>query len=484
MKALVLSACIVIVSSASVSAQSAHVTTVELPARANQLPDRENPNASTIAAYTESSSLLPAVVSTEVKRLSEAKDVLKTIYSASFTRMAEQQGQIPQGILLNQGSISLPKLHQRHPNWLRKVDDKQYVAELPIIVDIGAELVISDNQILTLSNQKGSFLHNSGRLLITDAVVQGSAEQSQHSDFQPFIFSFGGSTTVVVNSTVRQLGFNETSSYGFSIRPATSAALQMLTGNERLQLARAPRLYVENSRFENLYIGIQADGVKDSAIKNSQVSHSQFDGIQILATASPMHISNNTIEQSKRHGLFLSDAVKASRVSDNQILLNGGAGIHIEQASANNVIAYNEIFQNATDGIGVYEANENRLYGNRIYQNGSHGIRLRSALSSQLQQNILLANQGSGVFIYAKDDETLGADLSASAVSEVIGGLMIGNQRGAITSEAPYSLLLGDLKLENNGRKAFRGRLELLEGAIVSATLTTNSAALIQFEED
>jgi poly(beta-D-mannuronate) C5 epimerase len=458
------------VSFASFGAQF-NVSSITVPVGATQqpiLPESFYSKEQLLASY----SVTKDTAQTQVIRLSETKDLLKTIYSANFVRFAELQQQIPQGILITGGSIKLSQLSQRFPKWLTKVNTNTFLALIPIIIDVSGEFIIEEKQTLLLSQQKGSFVHNNGKLLVNKARVVGWNERRQSnsqyngnpSTFRPFIIGFGGSESIFIDSSFQSLGFEDPSSYGITIRTATPAALKMLSPNEKKKVSTPPILNVIGSNFDDMFTGVYMDGAHLSQITQSIFTNSVINGIHIHSQSTDILIKQNDVSGTKaKHGIVVSNDSSNIVIVRNKTHGNFRSGLLFNQQSNKNLVAYNDSYNNGGDGISIYESNDILFYGNKVYQNKSHGIRVRGALRAKLHQNIILGNRGAAVYFNSKQP-------SEKTSGEVFGGLMVGNKSGAIFAENIKMLDLGALKTENNGSRTFRGDLENLTADIIATT--------------
>lgn len=419
----------------------------------------------------------------EILRLADSKDLLKTIYSSSFVRFAQLQQQIPQGIVLTDGNITLERLSSELPNIVEKRSNGDFLARLPIIIDIGAELVINNSQRLLLARDKGVFIHNNGTLTVIGGSIFGwdlttktmSDYAGDVSLFRPFIIAFGGSVTRLKSASIGALGFDESSSYGFTVRTATPATLDRLSPRERQIVEKPPVVFVQDSQFSDMYVGLYMDGAVDSYVVDSDIADSIDTGILIANQSRNITLLRNAVSGTQnKHGIVVSTGAEKSVVMHNKVYLNERSGVLIDRLASPALIAFNDIHANGKDGISVYESFTPEIYGNRVYKNRSHGIRVRGSQAAKLHHNIILSNQGAGVYLH---NAASNSDTEASA--EVLGGLIVENASGAVYANDQTSLILGGLKIENNGAQEYRGDLTSKTGDIIVATWKDGTAALI-----
>ena len=424
-------------------------------------------------------------------RLGESKDLLKTIYSSSFSDFAQLQQQIPQGIFVTSGTVTLAQIAKKFPDNIEKQGTKDFIAHLPIIIDIGGALRIEGGQTLKLSANTGSFLHNSGELYLNNATLLGwdqsttsaSVASAANNRFRPFVIAFGGSKTLVKSSTIASLGFEQSSSYGFTARTATLAALNMLSPTERRVAEQPPAIKVVDSSFADMFVGVYLDGASNSQIINTKITNSRDTGILITNDANGIYIADNTVAQTKtKHGIAISTGASDVFVFNNNLHSNTRNGLLIDRVTSPVIVAFNSIHANYKDGIGVYESSGSQIYGNKIYKNQINGIRVRSSTATQLLHNIALSNRGAAVYI----QQRIGADGKPRfplTSSTVFGGLMVENRGGAIFASGFEDLVLGNLRVENNGSRPYRGELESVTADIILNTWKDNTAALVSLSE-
>ncbi|RFQ09432.1 right-handed parallel beta-helix repeat-containing protein, partial [Pseudomonas sp. ATCC 13867] len=77
---------------------------------------------------------------------------------------------------------------------------------------------------LRLSQDRGAFLVNDGKLFVRDTKVTAWNEAKKEqawfkspNEFRPFLVSWGGAEAYLVNSTFQSFGYNASKAYGISI---------------------------------------------------------------------------------------------------------------------------------------------------------------------------------------------------------------------------------------------------------------------------
>ena len=119
-----------------------------------------------------------------------------------------QQG-IPQAIFVDDGHVDLTELSKQVPKqYLSEVSPGVYLARLPIVVGQKGVLEVNGKvKELRLSQERGAFLVNDGKLFVSDTQVTGWREKDNGpatfrspKEFRPFLLSWGGTETYIVNT--------------------------------------------------------------------------------------------------------------------------------------------------------------------------------------------------------------------------------------------------------------------------------------------
>lgn len=182
-----------------------------------------------------------------------------------------RQHGIPQAIFIDDGHVDLAQLSRQVPRrYLSEVQPGVYLARLPIVVGRTGTLEI-DGKVkqLRLSEEGGAFLVNDGKLFITDTQVTGWREQAKGpatfrspQAFRPFLLSWGGTETYIVNSTLASLGYAKSKSYGVSI--------SQYTPNLAKRMGRAePTGWIIGSQFSDLWYGFYCYETRDFVVKDN-----------------------------------------------------------------------------------------------------------------------------------------------------------------------------------------------------------------------
>jgi poly(beta-D-mannuronate) C5 epimerase len=367
-------------------------------------------------------------------------------------KMAEwvqRQHGIPEAIFIDNGHVNLKDVAKAQPKYLREVSPGVYLAKLPIVVGAKGILEIDkQTQELRLSQESGSFIVNDGKLFVTDTKVTGWREATNSpatfrapKEFRPFLLSWGGTETYIVNSKMASFGYNQSKSYGVSI--------SQYTPNMSKQMGRAePTGWIIGSEFSDMWYGFYCYETQDFVVKSNTYRDNIVYGIDPHDRSHRLIIADNDVYGTKKkHGIIISREVNDSWIINNRTHDNKLSGVVIDRNSVNNLIAYNEIYRNHTDGITLYESGDNLIWGNKVISNRRHGIRIRNSVNIRLYENIAMANGLTGLYGHIKDlsdtDRDIKLDPFDAEVSMiVVGGELAGNGTAPLSIDSPLSVEL------------------------------------------
>ena len=368
-------------------------------------------------------------------------------------KMAEwvvRQGGIPQAIFIDDGYVNLKDLAKRLPKqYFKETAPGVYLARLPIVVGHTGILEIdSSTQALRLSQEAGSFLVNDGQLFVRDTQVIGWREKTNGpatfrdaNEFRPFLLSWGGTQTYIINSKMASFGYANSKSYGVSISQYTPNMAKVVKRDE-------PTGWIVGSEFSDMWYGFYCYETRDFVVKGNTYRDNIVYGIDPHDRSHGLIIADNDVfGTQKKHGIIISREVNDSFIFNNRSHDNKLSGLVIDRNSVNNLIVDNQIYQNHTDGITLYESGNNLLWGNKVINNRRHGIRVRNSVNIRLYENIAMANGLTGVYGHIKDltdtDRDIDLDPFDAQVSLiVVGGELAGNGSGPLAIDSPLSIEL------------------------------------------
>ncbi|MHA6494150.1 mannuronan 5-epimerase AlgG [Pseudomonas borbori] len=387
------------------------------------------------------------------------QDTLKE-FTGGDERLREwvkRQREMPQAIFIEGGYITPREIAKQVPSrYFEETAPGVFIARVPVIVGNDSTLHIDEKvKDFRLSQDRGSFLINDGKLFITDTKLTAWNEakkapawwkKADTGKFRPFLNSWGGTETYVVNSTITSLGYSGSKSYGFSISQySPSMAPKMKRGH--------PTGWLLNSTFDDMWYGFYCYEADDVVLLGNTYKNNIVYGIDPHDRSKRLVIGHNTAHGTvQKHGIIISREVNDSWIFNNRSYDNKLSGIVIDRSSVNNVIAYNESYQNYSDGITVYESGSNLFWGNQVMNNMRHGIRVRNSTDIKLYENLSIGNQLTGVYGHIKDltgtDRDIELDPFDTQVSLlVVGGKLAGNGSGPISVDSPLSLEMYKVEL-------------------------------------
>jgi poly(beta-D-mannuronate) C5 epimerase len=363
--------------------------------------------------------------------------------------VARQHG-IPQAIFIEDGYVNLRDLTKSLPKqYFSETSPGVFLARLPIVVGRKGILEVDNKtQELRLSQEAGSFLINDGQLFVRDTKITGWREADngpatfrKPNEFRPFLLSWGGTETYIVNTRIASFGYANSKSYGVSISQYTPNMAKVL---KRPQ----PTGWIIGSEFSDMWYGFYCYEARDVVVKGNTYRDNIVYGIDPHDRSHGLIIADNTVYGTqKKHGIIISREVNDSFIFNNRSYDNNLSGVVIDRNSVNNLIAYNEIFQNHSDGITMYESGDNLIWGNRVINNRRHGIRVRNSVNIRLYENVSMANGLMGVYGHIKDlsdtDRDIALDPFDTKVSLiVVGGELAANGSGPLSIDSPLSVEL------------------------------------------
>ena len=365
------------------------------------------------------------------------------------------QREMPQAIFISGGYITPKQMAAQLPDrYFQETEPGVYIARLPVVVENDSLLHLDASvQDFRMSQERGSFLINDGNLFIIDSRLTAWNETAgepawykKTGAFRPFLNSWGGTDTYIVDSTVTSLGYADSKSYGLSISQYSPSMVDKM-GRPH------PTAWLLNSTFDDMWYGFYCYEADDVVLIGNTYKNNIVYGIDPHDRSRRLIIAENTAFGTReKHGIIISREVNDSWIFNNRSYDNKLSGIVIDRSSVNNVIAYNETYHNESDGITIYESGNNMLWGNRVIANARHGIRVRNSVDIKLYENIASGNGKLGIYGHIKDltdtDRDIDLDPFDTQVSLlVVGGQLAGNQSGPIGVDSPLSIELYNVEM-------------------------------------
>lgn len=368
---------------------------------------------------------------------------------------AARQPSNPRAIVIDGGymtprdlALALP------PEHFEQTAPGVYLLRMPLIVGQGATLHIDgDTREFRMSEERGAFLVNDGKLFITDSALLGWREKDKGpatfrdgKQFRPFLLSWGGTETYIVGSKVNHLGYAKSKSYGISLSQYSPSQVK------RMQRSH-PTGWLIDSEFVDNWYGFYCYEADDVVIARNVYRANIVYGIDPHDRSRRLIIAENEAYGTvQKHGIIVSREVNDSWIFRNRAHSNGLSGIVLDRSSVRNIVAGNTSFGNASDGYTIYESSDNLLWGNHAVGNKRHGFRVRNSVRVKLYGNRSIGNGSSGVYGHIKNlagtDRDLNLDPFEQSVSlVVVGGQLTHNKSGPIAIDSPLSVELYDVDL-------------------------------------
>lgn len=373
----------------------------ELPAAPLQRQWKNEKNGVLAACGAAPPAPAPTPLTGEVEVLPLVKDRFFNKFfqgGGRLHRLVTQQQGVPRAIIIRSGTWTLPRLAQAlaAEEGILSRQGQSYLLRMPLLLQSGAGIVVSEGEVLRLSRDRGSFLISMGSLHIRKARLEGWDESQGRpasvaeggQGFQPFLVGWSGSQTVISDSTVAGLGFAENLAQGLTLAVGPQ-------GLADYSLPAPARAVIQGNHFEGMYSALHASGTPGLQVCGNQFFESRQYAIHLDEGSSGL-ISRNLITATMgAYGIYLSKGVSQVRVLDNEISENRRNGISISDSS-NIILAGNEIRQNF-DAVFLQDADQVLLADNHILDNQRHGVSLRNVGRIRFQRDRIGPNRGVGI---------------------------------------------------------------------------------------
>ncbi|MBT0585622.1 NosD domain-containing protein [Alteromonas oceanisediminis] len=446
-------------------------------------PDLPDLSRYTETALRQRANKITIQGSVRVAELSEFREQTRIFYSDKFAQLTRLQGSLPRVIVIENGRTSMALVSEVAQEYVQISNQDTYTVSVPIIISHGASLHVSSGETLRLSAASGSFVFNSGILSVDNAEVIGWQPSTQSiasfsgnaASFRPFIMTYSGGELYFNKSRFASLGYDAPSAFGISFKSVSETGLIRAEEKQRAALKNPPTGWIIDSHFDDLYFGFYSYEAENIVLLRNSYTNNVVYGIDPHDYSKNLIIAHNRVSGTQKlHGIIGSRYVSDSYIIYNNVSGSGRSGIMLDRQSNNNIVAYNTSSHNGGDGITIYESQNNTVIGNQVYRNQDHGIRLRNSTETVIQSNIILGNRGSGVYFHTQDlAEQTYRDLTRDPYEQktggsIIGGLIAGNQTGGIFAENFDSIILSELRIEQNGnaKQQFRGDLAAVEAEV------------------
>ncbi|NVZ69119.1 right-handed parallel beta-helix repeat-containing protein [Pseudomonas costantinii] len=313
-----------------------------------------------------------------------------------FRAIAGYQSHHPQAVVISGGSITLAQLADalHDPRVLRRHKDG-YLLSYPLMITANGGLILEGTS-LYLYNFSGTALINQGLLSLNQSRLEGwTGEKTSDTDraYRPFVVSWAGSSTQILDSTLSRLGYNANLSQGLSTaistqQAANTPAANVLIRNSHftelstgvnLQHARAQ---IEQSTFEQQQqYAIDLNNSQAQLRGNSIRGVENNSGIRVRGQTRAL-IKDNLILTTAKAGIEVSEQAGALLITGNRIGDSKGNGIQLRNLSGNDgalMIVDNLISNSQGSAIDASEVQSLAILDNRITTSPEYAISLRNA---------------------------------------------------------------------------------------------------------
>lgn len=398
---------------------------------------------------------------------------MRALYSDDgLFRMGLMQGSLPEVIYVGEGVVTLGEVSRAYPKLLVHEQDRTYLARLPIVVGIGATLIIEDST-LKLLEEKGTCLSNGGTVFLAGSKLTGwrgatntpATYTGERKKFRPYFISWGGSRSYFASCEVSHLGYHRSKSYGITFSSYNVKPNEKMFAGTSFDFTAPATGWIVDSTFRGMYYGFYCYEAEDIAIVNNVYVDNIIYGIDPHDRSSGLIIAGNTVHGTKKkHGIIISREVNDSFIVGNEVFDNRISGIMLDRQCERTLVAENTVYRNGGDGITLYESGDNIIHRNTVFLNKNHGIRLRNSQDVVLTDNIVLNNKKFGVYLHTRDLSDIERDLELDPYDQIVSGTLLGgtvsyNKSGSISLENFDTFTLYGVMIENKeyGKLFFGG---------------------------
>jgi len=452
------------------------------PTAAPELPD------SSLYTSEDARARLPSPMPGEASLLeaSSMPSVDKLLQAPGQEILSDVQGtEEPLVLVVINGDWTLEMLTEHIANdtylW---AEGSVYTLAVPILILGDASLAITGPGVTSvrLSADRGGFLSNNGALYAIDTELVGwdttantPAWFEDKTTWRPYITTWTGSETYLVNSTLSHLGYDGGKGYGVSFSSTFESVLGEIDRAEApygfdVDPSEWPTGWLSHNRMDNNYMGFYSYEAMDAVLVGNTVTDSILYGFDPHDRSTRLLMAENHITGTReRHGLIVSREVNNSYIQHNYLEGNARSGIMIDRSSTHNVVAYNESYNNGTDGIALYESQDNLVYGNHVRGNQKSGILLRNSWGVDVVGNILEEHPRYGLYGYTSDltldDDAYDRDFELDPFSMRVSlraddNTFAANAQGHVRVDDLEQFCLSNTVIESDSYALFNGDLK------------------------
>jgi parallel beta-helix repeat protein len=263
----------------------------------------------------------------------------------------------------------------------------------PLAVDKGAMLII-DGLTVELEQATGSVIIAFGDLFFSAASILGrdgqAAAQTDGAGFRPFIVAYDESRTVIRDSRLAALGFDEFGTTGLSVMTVS-----------RDEPAGHPEFVMVGTLIEDAYEGVFVRGAGKVELLRNTVAGAGRHGLVVRDGSEAVLIAENAVTGSgalaeNGNGIVVRGLGRAV-LAGNRVEDSAASGIMLERGATEVAVSGNQLVNSGRDGLIIYESGDIAVVGNGIFGSGRSGIRVRASDDISITSNSIERNARAGV---------------------------------------------------------------------------------------
>lgn len=406
---------------------------------------------------------------------------VKFFEGGKLQRLIALQEDLPRAVVLESG-VWRPEALLRQindPSLLAADGAGRFLLQAPLLIRPGATLVVDGGRELRLSQDRGAFLLNVGRLQVQRGSIVGwdgarrrPAVATASGRFRPFVLGWGGSVTTIDEGRLEALGFAEHLSEGLGLAAGP-------VGLKDIAPTAPPEAWINRSLVRDLHFGLRVRAASRVRVCASRFERAALHGLQVEGGAAEVMIAGNVVSGSRgENGITINKGNRRTRVVANRVEANQRDGIAVEDA-AGAWVAGNVIGGNQGNGLTIGASTEVVAVDNDLVGNGRHGALIRSSRAVQLSGGRIRRNGGVGVYAYLAPTAPVPPGSYPISVSRT---QLEDNRGGALGLEQPHTLTLWRLALIDTSkvhRPLFRGDLNAHEANVLRELMLRDQAVLL-----
>lgn len=323
-----------------------------------------------------------------------------------------------------------------------------FLLAYPLMIAPGGSLTL-DGVNLYLHAHAGAAIINQGRLQILNSQIESWSGDNTQKSYRPFIMTWAGSQTRIVDSQLLRLGYNAHLARGLSAARSSQQAASV----------PAARLYISGSQLEGLS-SVQLQDV-DLRLENTRISQMQLYGLD--AENSRLSVLDSRISGVRNHSGIRLRGTGQALLRNNQLSQTGKAGLELSGFAGQLLAEGNQLEKNGTHALQVRELR------------GTARALLRGNRLAEATQNLVDA-QGDGLLVFAGNRfERAGHAISLSGGQVlVLDNHFATVDQSALRTDAATQVLIGGNGFDAQVllHRLFQGSLLPVQSEIVETTLT------------